>query len=224
MKTLAFVLIATWSSLLLNPIPLSNGDAPSTSSSHSRVADVRQELGPSDKSSNTKPERSDNYQQALEQLAATKSMQQLHANYAQLGSPFQEMTTVQFADLFHRSQGFSLPGTREVRHNMYLHGWNSEIPILADPEPDDCTPEEIEAWYRKFYDPWNAKRPAPSPWTRELPFVEPRPHQRVQPGFTVINGRGYRWGIVWEQNARGDYEAVGQLQPDFKPEPHRHEK
>jgi hypothetical protein len=219
MNKLTWILILASNSLLLNPIRQPNGDDPGTTKLHSRVAGASQEPAPSATSPETEKDRRAAYQLALKQVAATQSMQQLHANYAKLGSPFQEMSTVQFADLFHRSQGFSLPGTREVSYNMYLQGWSSEIPALSDPEPDDCTPEEIEAWYRKFYDPWNAKRPGPAPWARELPFVDPQPHHRVQPGFTVIDGRGYRWGIVLDQNARGDYQAIGQLKPDFQPEP-----
>lgn len=219
MTKLPYLLILAGTSLLLNPSYQSNIDEPVTSPANSEV--VRADERPAPGGSSREPEktRPDDYQQALEQVAATKSMQQLHANYAQLGSPFKEMTTVQFADLFHRSQGFTLRGTREVSNLMYLQGWNSEIPALSDPEPDDCTAEEIEAWYRTFYDPWNAKRPAPSPWALELPFVDPQPYHLVRPGFMVIDGRGYRYGIVSDQNTRGDYEAIGQLRSDFKPEP-----
>lgn len=159
------------------------------------------------------------YQRILERIAANESMKNLHAHYAELGMPFLNMTTIQFADVFYRSQGFTLPGTREVIHCMYLQRLHPEIPELTDPEPDDCTPEEIEAWYREFYDPWFAKRPDPSPWVHELPFVDPMPHQRVKPGFTVYLGRGYRWGIVFDTNERGDFVAIGQLKADYKPEP-----
>lgn len=218
MNKLAYLLILAGHILLLIPIYQSDDDDPVTSPANSEV--VRADERPAPGGSSREPEktRPDDYQQALERVAATKSMQQLHANYAQLGSPFKEMTTVQFADLFHRSRGFTLHGTREVSNLMYLQGWNSEIPALSDPEPDDCTAEEIEAWYRKFYDPWNARRPAPSPWAVELPFVDPQPSHLVQPGFTVIAGRGYRYGIVSARNYRGDYETIGQLRSDFKPE------
>lgn len=219
MNKLAYLFILAGTGLLLNPSYQSAVDDPVTSPANSEVIRADEKPAPGDSSREPDKARPDAYQQALEQVAATKSMQQLHANYAQLGSPFKEMTTVQFADLFHRSQGFTLHGTREVSHLMYLQGWNSEIPALSDPEPDDCTEEEIDAWYRKFYDPWNARRPAPSPWALELPFVDPQPYHLVQRGFMVIDGRGYRYGIVSDRNYRGDYEAIGQLRADYKPKP-----
>ncbi len=219
MNKLAYLLILAGTNLLLNPIYQFAVDDPITSPANSEIVRADEKPAPGDSFLEPEKTRPDAYQQALEKVAATKSMKQLHANYAELGSPFKEMTTVQFADLFHRSQGFTLPGTREVSNLMYLQGWNSEIPALSDPEPDDCTEEEIEAWYRKFYDPWNAKRPAPAPWALELPFVDPQPYHLVRPGFKVIAGRGYRYGIVSAQNSCGDYEVIGQLKADFKPEP-----
>jgi hypothetical protein len=218
MKKLSLILALICGGSVSTPNQPSNGDHCGTISTCAVVQPMNQGLALSDLAVKAEQDRLEAYERGLEQVAATESMQQLHANYARLGSPFKDMTTVQFADLFHRSRGFTLPGTREVGQNMYLQGWNSEVPALSDPEPDDCTPEEIEAWYRKFYDPWHAKRPEPSLWAHELPFVDPQPQHVVRPGFTVIGGRGYRWGIVLMQNFDGDYVAIGQLKPDFKPE------